>query len=199
MNLYPVQVSLLSALQSAAYYREKSPSLAKGFDDYAIDVYNNKAFKNQIEFLVERKLINEQGQITKKGSAVLNFDPRLFSNTQLGIATNFCITTGIERKTLENTFDYLHQPELEDLAAAAFNVLASRINKGIDASQALIDMCKQVVEASLMEFEAQVEDFEAVEMLHDNWDVEEVVEIEQEEVQVQVVTAKKSRSKKATV
>lgn len=199
MNLYPVQVSLLSALQSAAYYREKSPSLAKGFDDYAIDVYNNKAFKNQIEFLVERKLINEQGQITKKGSAVLNFDPRLFSNTQLGIATNFCITTGIERKTLENTFDYLHQPELEDLVAAAFNVLASRINKGIDASQALIDMCKQVVEASLMEFEAQVEDFEAVEMLHDNWDVEEVVEIEQEEVQVQVVTAKKTRSKKATV
>lgn len=199
MNLYPVQVSLLSALQSAAYYREKSPSLAKGFDDYAIDVYNNKAFKNQIEFLVERKLINEQGQITKKGSAVLNFDPRLFSNTQLGIATNFCITTGIERKTLENTFDYLHQPELEDLVAAAFNVLASRINKGIDASQTLIDMCKQVVEASLMEFEAQVEDFEAVEMLHDNWDVEEVVEIEQEEVQVQVVTAKKTRSKKATV
>jgi hypothetical protein len=199
MNLYPVQVSLLSALQSAAYYREKSPSLAKGFDDYAIDVYNNKAFKNQIEFLVERKLINEQGQITKKGSAVLNFDPRLFSNTQLGITTNFCLSTGVERGTLENTLDYLHQPELEALMAAVYNVVASRINKGVDASQILVDACKQVVEASLMEFEDNVQDFEHVEMLHDNWKVEEVVEIEQEEVQVQVVTAKKSRSKKATV
>ncbi len=187
MNLYPVQVSLLSALMSADYYRTKSPGLAKGFDQYALDLYGNPAFNDQVAFLVDRKLIDNKGCITLKGKQIINNDPRLLSNPQVGKEMNFRISVATDRGVLEDSFTYLQSKEIEHVVASSFNVLATRVEKGMIIADSIANAAQAILDAYTMQCDdihlQEVTEFEPIESVIES-PLEVVSDWKQEDIEM---------------
>lgn len=95
------QVSLISALSSAKFFQDKNPELAKIFQNFALEIYNNPKLGYVVIPLLEQGFINkETGELTYKGFASLINNPKELSPRQLSMNTKSHLLVAIERNIL---------------------------------------------------------------------------------------------------
>lgn len=188
MILYPSQLSLLQALQSAENYRTQD--CGKVFDNFAENFLNHPKFENQVNWLVDNKLIDEKGNITPKGRTFSSVNPSYLSDKELGIRTNQFIFKTLEKNVLAKCFSYMNEDTFLEVATLINNEMELRYPEQM-AELAKEDL-KDVI-ASL-EDQAQVEDA----ILNLQAPTEVIVEGEiltEPEYVAQEVKVKKSRKK----
>ena len=152
MILYPSQLSLLQALQSAENYRTQD--CGKVFDNFAENFLNHPKFENQVNWLVDNKLIDEKGNITPKGRTFSSVNPAYLSEKELGIRTNQFIFKALEKGVLAKCFQFMTEDTFLEVATLINNEMELRYPEQM-AELAKEDL-KDVI-ASL-EDQAQVED-----------------------------------------
>lgn len=189
MILYPSQLAVLQALQSAENYRTQD--CGKVFDNFASNFFNHPKFENQVNWLVENKLIDEKGNITPKGRTFSSVNPSYLSDKELGIRTNQFIFKALEKGVLAKCFQFMTEDTFLEVATLVNNEMEARYPDQVADLKAREDI-KDVI-ASL-EDQAQVEDA----ILNLQAPVEVVVSGEiltENEYVAQEVKVKKSRKK----
>lgn len=124
MILYPSQLSLLQALQSAENYR--SQDCGKVFDNFAENFLNHPKFENQVNWLVDNKLIDEKGNITPKGRTFSSVNPSYLSDKELGIRTNQFIFKSLEKGVLAKCLRYMTEDTFLEVATLINNEMEAR-------------------------------------------------------------------------
>ena len=152
MILYPSQLAVLQALQSAENYRTQD--CGKVFDNFAENFLNHPKFENQVNWLVDNKLIDEKGNITPKGRTFSSVNPTYLSEKELGIRTNQFIFKSLEKGVLAKCFQFMTEDTFLEVATLINNEMELRYPEQM-AELAKEDL-KDVI-ASL-EDQAQVED-----------------------------------------
>jgi len=188
MILYPSQLAVLQALQSAENYRTQD--CGKVFDNFAENFLNHPKFENQVNWLVDNKLIDEKGNITPKGRTFSSVNPTYLSEKELGIRTNQFIFKSLEKGVLAKCFQFMTEDIFLEVATLINNEMELRYPEQM-AELAKEDL-KDVI-ASL-EDQAQVEDA----ILNLQAPTEVIVEGEiltEPEYVAQEVKVKKSRKK----
>lgn len=95
------QLSLVSALSSAKFFEGKNDELAKVFQDFAMNIYNNPKLGYVVLPLIEQGFINKSnGELTYKGFASLINNPKELSPRQLSMNTKSHLLVAIERNIL---------------------------------------------------------------------------------------------------
>jgi hypothetical protein len=95
------QLSLVSALSSAKFFQDKNPELAKIFQNFALEIYNNPKLGYVVIPLLEQGFINkETGELTYKGFSSLINNPKELSPRQLSMNTKSHLLVAIERNIL---------------------------------------------------------------------------------------------------
>jgi hypothetical protein len=124
MILYPSQLSLLQALQSAENYRTQD--CGKVFDNFAENFLNHPKFENQVNWLVDNKLIDEKGNITPKGRTFSSVNPSYLSDKELGIRTNQFIFKSLEKGVLAKCFQFMTEDTFLEVATLINNEMEAR-------------------------------------------------------------------------
>ena len=124
MILYPSQLAVLQALQSAENYRTQD--CGKVFDNFAENFLNHPKFENQVNWLVGNKLIDEKGNITPKGRTFSSVNPTYLSEKELGIRTNQFIFKALEKNVLAKCFQYMTEDTFLEVATLINNEMEAR-------------------------------------------------------------------------
>lgn len=124
MILYPSQLAVLQALQSAENYRTQD--CGKVFDNFAANFLNHPKFENQVNWLVENKLIDEKGNITPKGRTFSSVNPSYLSDKELGIRTNQFIFKALEKNVLAKCFQFMTEDTFLEVATLINNEMEAR-------------------------------------------------------------------------
>lgn len=124
MILYPSQLAVLQALQSAENYRNQD--CGKVFDDFAENFLNHPKFENQVNWLVDNKLIDEKGNITPKGRTFSSVNPTYLSEKELGIRTNQFIFKSLEKGVLAKCFQFMTEDTFLEVATLINNEMEAR-------------------------------------------------------------------------
>lgn len=197
MILYPSQFSLLQALISADYFCNQKEELAKPFDDFAESIFKNRAFDNQVKWLVDNGLISDKGTITQKGRIFCAVNPAHLSGRELSIRTNQFLFEGLKRNTLASCFEHMTEDTFLEVATLVNNEMEARYPKQI-AEFKNVESFTELV--TVLEDQSAVEDHilmvqAPVEVVANN-EVMTEQEYEAQEV-VEKVSVKKSRKKSA--
>ena len=124
MILYPSQLAVLQALQSAENYRTQD--CGKVFDNFAENFLNHPKFENQVNWLVDNKLIDEKGNITPKGRTFSSVNPTYLSEKELGIRTNQFIFKSLEKGVLAKCFQFMTEDTFLEVATLINNEMEAR-------------------------------------------------------------------------
>lgn len=124
MILYPSQSALLQALQSAENYR--SQDCGKVFDTFAANFLNHPKFENQVNWLVDNRLIDEKGNITPKGRTFSSVNPTHLSDKELGIRTNQFIFKALDKGVLAKCFQFMTEDTFLEVATLVNNEMEAR-------------------------------------------------------------------------
>lgn len=193
MILYPSQFSLLQALISADYFRNQKEELAKPFDDFVESIYKNRAFDNQVKWMVDNGLISDKGTVTQKGRIFCAVNPAHLSNKELSIRTNHFMFEGLKRNTLGSCFQHMNEDTFLEVATFVNNEMEARYPEQV--AQMEVKSFGELVTA--LEDQSAVEDHiltvqAPVEVVVNN---EVLTEQEYAVQEVVVETKKKSRKK----
>lgn len=124
MILYPSQLTLLQALQSADNYRNQDCS--KIFDTLVVDFLNHPKLENQVDWLVKSGLITEKGNITPKGRTFSSVNPSYLSDKELGIRTNQFIFKALEKDVLAKCLQFMTEDTFLEVATLINNEMEAR-------------------------------------------------------------------------
>lgn len=124
MILYPSQLAVLQALQSAENYRTQD--CGKVFDNFAANFLNHPKFENQVNWLVDNKLIDSKGNITPKGRTFSSVNPSYLSDKELGIRTNQFIFKALEKEVLAKCFQFMTEDTFLEVATLVNNEMEAR-------------------------------------------------------------------------
>lgn len=204
MILYPSQLAVLQALQSAENYRTQD--CGKVFDNFAENFLNHPKFENQVNWLVDNKLIDEKGNITPKGRTFSSVNPSYLSDKELGIRTNQFIFKSLEKGVLVKCFQFMTIETLKQVVTSiiessdedTFLEVATLINNEMELRypEQMAELAKEDLKDVIasLEDQAQVEDA----ILNLQAPTEVIVEGEiltENEYVAQEVKVKKSRKK----
>ena len=134
------QLSLVSALSSAKFFQDKNPELAKIFQNFALEIYNNPKLGYVVIPLLEQGFINkETGELTYKGFSSLINNPKELSPRQLSMNTKSHLieslnrstfaTTVIDNKRVPGTLSYLTDDQFRMCLEDVLNELFDRSTK----------------------------------------------------------------------
>lgn len=200
------QLSLISALSSAKFFQDKNPEIAKTFQNFALEIYNNPKLGYVVLPLIEQGFINkETGELTYKGFASLINNPKELSPRQLSMNTKSHLieslnrstfaTTVINDKRVQGTLSYLTDEQFRMCLDDVLNELFDRSTKEdfyvLETSAAYINALNDVKVPDTIEQE-ELNVFQPVEVT--DMVTEEVVMVEA--IVEQPVA--KTRKKKAT-
>ena len=152
MILYPSQLAVLQALQSAENYRTQD--CGKVFDNFAENFLNHPKFENQVNWLVDNKLIDEKGNITPKGRTFSSVNPTYLSEKELGIRTNQFIFKSLEKGVLAKCFQFMTEDTFLEVATLINNEMELRY------PEQMAELAKEDIRDVIasLEDQAQVED-----------------------------------------
>jgi len=134
------QLSLISALSSAKFFQDKNPEIAKTFQNFALEIYNNPKLGYVVLPLIEQGFINkETGELTYKGFSSLINNPKELSPRQLSMNTKSHLieslnrstfaTTVIDNKRVPGTLSYLTDEQFRMCLDDVLNELFDRNTK----------------------------------------------------------------------
>jgi len=199
------QLSLISALSSAKFFQDKNPEIAKTFQNFALEIYNNPKLGYVVIPLLEQGFINkETGELTYKGFSSLINNPKELSPRQLSMNTKSHLieslnrstfaTTVIDNKRVPGTLSYLTDEQFRMCLDDVLNELFDRSTKEdfyvLETSAAYINALNDIKVPDIVEEELNV--FQPVEVT--NMVTEEVVAVEA----IVKEPVAKTRKKKAT-
>jgi len=199
------QLSLISALSSAKFFQDKNPEIAKTFQNFALEIYNNPKLGYVVLPLIEQGFINkETGELTYKGFSSLINNPKELSPRQLSMNTKSHLieslnrstfaTTVIDNKRVPGTLSYLTDEQFRMCLDDVLNELFDRSTKEdfyvLETSAAYINALNDIKVPDIVEEELNV--FQPVEVT--NMVTEEVVAVEA----IVKEPVAKTRKKKAT-
>lgn len=200
------QLSLIGALSSAKFFQDKNPEIAKTFQNFALEIYNNPKLGYVVLPLIEQGFINkETGELTYKGFSSLINNPKELSPRQLSMNTKSHLieslnrstfaTTVINDKRVQGTLSYLTDEQFRMCLDDVLNELFDRSTKEdfyvLETSAAYINALNDVKVPDTIEQE-ELNVFQPVEVT--DMVTEEVVMVEA--IVEQPVA--KTRKKKAT-
>ena len=200
MILYPSQLAVLQALQSAENYRTQD--CGKVFDNFAANFLNHPKFENQVKWLIDNSLIDEKGNITPKGRTFSSVNPAYLSPKELGIRTNQFIFKALSTFTDKKEDITVFEKCLQFMSEDTFLDLATFVNKEMEARfpEQIEEYNQRKEVANFQELTVALEEQAKVEdhILMVQAPVEVVVNGElltEEEYVAQEVKVKKSRKK----
>lgn len=126
MILYPSQLAVLLSLSSADNFRTSCPENSKLFDDFVIAFFNHKNFQHQTQFLVEKELIDEKGNITSKGRTFACVNPQHLSKKELSIRTNQFLFESLKKGTLSSSLQHVSEDTFLEIATIVNNEMEAR-------------------------------------------------------------------------
>lgn len=136
------KTTLLSAMVSASFYRDKNPTVAKFFDAFVQSILDEPLFKSQTEALREQNFIDQNG-ITPKGYASLIHSPKMVSRRQLSINTKAHLLESLEQNQLAETLNYISDQQFTQLAEVVLANLGQRLEQGMKLTGGLAEVFGQ--------------------------------------------------------
>jgi len=157
MILYPSQLAVLLCIQSAENYRNQD--CGKVFDDFAVNFLNHPKFENQVNWLVDNKLIDEKGNITPKGRTFSSVNPAYLSDKELGIRTNQFIFKSLEKGVFAKCLQFMTEDTFLEVATLISNEMEARYPKQMAelVKENVIRVDEVVEENTVLNLQAPVE------------------------------------------